>query len=646
MPNIKFSNNRSVYFDSPVTVLDVAKTIDFFSKKKILAGNIGNKFVDVNYLIDKDSFLSIITEDDNDAMFIIRHSMMHLLANVVKFLFPDVLLVSGSSVKEEFYYDFYYKRSFDLNDLHRIENKMYEFVKNNYSIERIEFNYIEAISFFKEKKEIYKVKIIKKISKSSVFSLYKQGDFADLCRGPQVPFTGYLNFFKLIKVSGAYWKGNSENEMLQRIYGVVFKTKSDLDLYFKNIENLKSKDHRKLGIKLDLFHFQDIAPGMVFWHEKGLLILNLIKTYLRDLLCKNKYQEIKTPQLIDKKLWELSGHYRNFNKEMFFINTNKRSYAIKPMSCPCHVQIYNQKIHSYKELPIKFSEFGNCHRNEPSGSLHGLMRLRNMIQDDAHIFCTEKQLQNEIVDIINIIELVYMDFGFSNIQYDLAFRPKKRIGSDSIWDIAESSLKDSLIYKNIKWNGINNKGSFYGPKIECSLLDNFGRIWQCGTIQIDFFMPKNLGAMYISSNNKYEIPVMIHRAILGSLERFLGILIEHYSGSFPFWLSPVQVVILPISEKQYNYATKITKILQKEGIRVACNLERERINLKIYKYTIEKIPCLIIVGDEEKKNNMVSIRTREGINLGLMNVDLMCNFLKHAVALKAKAKCLGDINYY
>ncbi len=636
MPNIKLPDGNVRHFEVPVTVYDVAFQISPGLAKAALAGRVNGLLVDTSYLILSDSDLMIITEKQEEALEVIRHSTAHLLAQAVKTLFPKAQVTIGPVIDDGFYYDFSFERPFTPEDLALIENKMQELAKANIPITRRELPRDEAIAYFKSLGEEYKAKIIADIPQGEVLSLYRQGDFEDLCRGPHVPSTGFLKAFKLTKLAGAYWRGNSDNEMLQRVYGTAWTDKKSLADYLFRLEEAEKRDHRKLGKALDLFHFQEIAPGMVFWHPKGWTIYQELERYMRERLADFGYQEIKTPQLVDKVLWEKSGHWANFREEMFVTETDNREYAVKPMNCPCHVQVYNQGLKSYRDLPLRLSEFGNCHRCEPSGSLHGLMRVRNMVQDDAHIFCTEEQIQSEVAMMLELVQSVYADFGFPEIKYRLALRPEKRVGSDEVWEKAENALKYAMQGRNIEWVDAPGEGAFYGPKIECSLSDCLGRIWQCGTIQVDFSMPTRLEATYIAEDGSKQIPVMLHRAILGSFERFMGILIEHYAGKFPLWLSPIQSIVLTISEKQNEYAEKVSQILQKRGIRNQFDLRNEKIGFKIREHTLQKIPYLLVIGDKEVESGQVSVRTREGLDLGSMTIDAICDTLLHEIAQKGK----------
>lgn len=631
MPNIKLPDGSVKFFEHPLTIHSVAESISPSLAKAALAGRVDGRLVDLSYLLTKDCALVIITEKDPESLEIIRHSTAHLLAQAVKILFPSAQVTIGPVIEDGFYYDFAFERAFTPEDLERIEAKMQELAKANYPVSRRELPRDEAIRYFRDLGEEYKAKIIEDIPANETLSLYRQGDFEDLCRGPHVPSTGRLKAFKLTKLAGAYWRGDARNEMLQRVYGTAWADKKSLDDYLFRIEEAEKRDHRKLGKALDLFHFQEIAPGMVFWHAKGWTVYQILEQYMRGRLQEFGYQEIKTPQLVDKVLWENSGHWDNFRDNMFITETENRLYAVKPMSCPCHIQVYNYGLKSYRDLPLRMAEFGNCHRCEPSGSLHGLMRVRNFVQDDGHIFCTEDQIQSEVSMLLELVESVYADFGFPDIIYRLALRPEKRVGSDATWDKAEKALKQAMQDKKIKWTDAPGEGAFYGPKIECSLADSIGRIWQCGTIQVDFSMPERLGAQFIAEDGSRQVPVMIHRAILGTFERFMGILIEHYAGNLPLWLTPTQVAVLTISEKQNEYASKISQILQNKGIRANFDLRNEKIGFKIREHTLQKVPYLLIIGDKEVEQNQVTLRSREGKDLGAMSIDTVFDKLQKEI---------------
>jgi len=634
MPNISLPDGQVKHYEHSLTAAQVAASISPSLAKAAIAAVIDGRLVDTSFLIQQDCTLAIVTEKHEAALEVIRHSTAHLLAQAVKQLFPEAQVTIGPVIEDGFYYDFSFSRPFTPEDLKQIESTMQELAKADYPISRRELPRDEAIAYFEGLNEHYKAQIIRDIPQGETLSLYKQGNFEDLCRGPHVPSTSFLKAFKLTKLAGAYWRGDHRNEMLQRIYGTAWADKKSLETYLTRLEEAEKRDHRKLGKALDLFHFQDIAPGMVFWHPKGWTIYQLLEQYMRGRLQDFGYQEVRTPQLVDKSLWEKSGHWANFRDEMFVTETENRQYAVKPMNCPCHVQIYNNGLKSYRDLPLRLSEFGNCHRSEPSGALHGLMRVRNFVQDDAHIFCTEDQIQSEVSKLLSLVQSVYKDFGFKEIKYRLALRPEKRVGHDSVWDKAENALKQAMRDLNIEWVDAPGEGAFYGPKIECSLADCLGRIWQCGTVQVDFSMPERLDADYVAEDGSKKHPVMIHRAILGTFERFMGILIEHNAGLFPLWLAPVQAIVLTISEKQDAFARELTQILQKRGFRVNFDLRNEKIGFKIREHTLQKIPYLLIIGDKEVENRTVSLRTREGEDLGLLKIDALCDMLHQKIAEK------------
>ncbi|MCR9192671.1 MAG: threonine--tRNA ligase [Gammaproteobacteria bacterium] len=634
MPEIRLPNGQSKPYDHPVTVLEVAKDISPSLGKAALAGQVNGQMVDLAHLLNEDCTLVIITDKNPEGLEVIRHSTAHLLAQAVKILFPNAQVTIGPVIEDGFYYDFAFERPFVPEDLAKIEAKMTELAKANQPITRRELPRQEAIDYFLSLGESYKAKIIQDLPDSETLSLYRQGDFEDLCRGPHVPSTGKLKAFKLTKLAGAYWRGDANNEMLQRIYGTAWPDKAALDNYLFRIEEAEKRDHRKLGKALDLFHFQELAPGMVFWHPNGWIIYQEIEQYLRQKLQTSGYQEIKTPQLVDKVLWEKSGHWDNFRDQMFMTETENRQYAVKPMNCPCHVQVYNQGVKSYRDLPLRLSEFGSCHRSEPSGALHGLMRVRGFTQDDAHVFCTREQIQSETLKILDLVEKIYKDFGFDKITYRLARRPELRVGSDEIWDSAESALQEALDTKQIEWLDAPGEGAFYGPKIECSLSDCLGRIWQCGTIQVDFSMPNRLGASYIAEDGSKQVPVMVHRALLGSFERFIGILIEHYAGRFPLWLAPTQIVVLTISEKHDTYAKKVHAALQDAGIRAAIDLRNEKIGFKIREHTLINVPYMLIIGDKEMDSSQVTLRMRTGEDLGMVTIESVCDKMRQEITTK------------
>ncbi|MDR4519523.1 MAG: threonine--tRNA ligase [Nitrosomonas sp.] len=634
MTVIRLPDGSERVFEHPVTVMDVAASIGTGLARAAIAGKINGKLVDLDRLIKEDSELTIITEKDAEGLEIIRHSSAHLLAHAVKELFPEVQVTIGPVIEDGFYYDFSYKRPFTPEDLDAIEHRMLEISKRNIKIERKVWERSAAISFFKQLGEHYKAQIIESIPGEEDLTLYTQGNFTDLCRGPHVPNTSKLKIFKLMKVAGAYWRGDSKNEMLQRIYGTAWTTKNDQNDYLHKLEEAEKRDHRKIGKQLDLFHTQDEAPGMVFWHPKGWILWQQIEQYMRCVQNENEYQEIRTPQILDKELWKQSGHWDNFRENMFITDTEDRSFAIKPMNCPGHVQIFKQGLRSYRDLPMRLAEFGSCHRNEASGALHGIMRVRGFTQDDAHIFCTEDQIQGEVVKFINLLKFVYADFGFKDILVKLSTRPIKRVGTDNQWDKSESALEAALDQAGLEWELQPGEGAFYGPKIEFALKDCIGRIWQCGTLQLDFSMPERLGAEYVAEDNTRQVPVMLHRAILGSLERFIGILIEHYAGVFPLWLAPIQVAVLNISKGQAEYVEKVTRELKRCGFRVIQDLRNEKITYKIREHSLQKLPYQIIVGDAEVNANLVSVRIRGGEDLGQMSLENLIKRLKKEVELK------------
>lgn len=621
-------------FDSPVTVAQVASAIAPSLAKSALAGKLNGRLVDTATLINSDSSLSIITDQSIEGVEIIRHSTAHLLAHAVKILFPDAQVTIGPVIDKGFYYDFSYKRSFTNEDLALIEAKMIELSKQNHLITRKEYSRDEAIDFFKQINEWYKADIIASIPIDQPVSLYSQGEFTDLCRGPHVPNTGKLKVFKLMKLAGAYWRGDSKNEMLQRIYGTAWAKKEDQETYLNNLLEAEKRDHRKLGRELHLFHIDDHAPGTVFWHPNGWRIWQEIEQYMRQIYQNYGYQEVKGPQIIDKGLWEKTGHWDKYRDNMFITDSEKREYALKPMNCPGHILIYNQGLRSYKDLPLRFGEFGQCHRNEPSGGLHGIMRVRGFTQDDGHIFCTHWQLESEVINFHTLVMKVYADFGFTDITVKLATRPTMRIGSEESWDFSENALRQAILSSGVILEELPGEGAFYGPKIEYHLRDSLGRSWQCGTMQIDSNMPERLGAEYVDSDNSRKVPMMLHRAILGSLERFIGILTEHYAGAFPAWLAPYQVVVCNISESSQVYAEHIAKELKQQGFRSISDTRGEKITLKIREHSLQKLPFIVVVGDKEAANNHVSVRGRGGIDLGNMTVTAFKEYLNQAVTTK------------
>ncbi|MFZ4504454.1 MAG: threonine--tRNA ligase [Methylovulum sp.] len=621
MPIITLPDGSQRNFDHAISVMDVAASIGAGLAKATLAAKIDNNLVDASTIIDKDVVLQLITSKDEDGLEVMRHSTAHLLAQAVKQLFPHAQVTIGPVIENGFYYDFSYERPFTPEDLTAIEDKMRQLVAEDHPITRSILSRDEAVQFFSDLGECYKAEIISSIPEDQSLTLYKQAEFTDLCRGPHVPSTGKLGAFKLMKIAGAYWRGNSNNEMLQRIYGTVWRDKKELQAYLERLEEAEKRDHRKLAKTLDLFHSQEEAPGMVFWHEKGWLIYQQVEQFIREKLRNNGYAEVKTPQVVDRSLWEKSGHWEKFGNMIFTTHSEHRDYAIKPMNCPCHVQIYNQGIKSYRDLPVRLAEFGSCHRNEPSGTLHGLMRVRNFVQDDAHIFCTESQIQGEVSDFIDMLFDVYKAFGFEEVIVKLSTRPANRVGDDAVWDKAENALEVALNNKGLTWELQPGEGAFYGPKIEFSLKDCIGRVWQCGTIQVDFSMPIRLDAVYIAEDGSKQVPVMLHRAILGSLERFIGILIEQYAGYFPLWLSPIQVIILTIADRHADYALSVAQLLEKQAVRVKLDLRNEKIGFKIREHSMQKIPYLLIVGDKELEENVVTVRTQKGEDLGGLLID-------------------------
>jgi len=621
MPVITLPDGSQRSFDDPVSVYDVAASIGAGLARAALAGRVNGDLVDSSHVMESDSELAIVTDRDEDGLDIIRHSAAHLMAQAVKELFPSAQVTIGPNIEDGFYYDFSYERPFTIEDLVAIEAQMKKLVKADTPVERQVMERDEAVSFFREMGEEYKAEIIEDIPEDQHISLYQQGEFTDLCRGPHVPSTGRLKAFKLMKVAGAYWRGNSDNEMLQRIYGTAWKDKKELKAYLHRLEEAEKRDHRKIGKAQDLFHTQEEAPGMVFWHDKGWQIYIVIQDYIRAKLRNHGYQEVNTPQVLDRSLWEKSGHWDKFGDMIFATHSENREYAIKPMNCPAHIQIYNHGLKSYRDLPLRLAEFGSCHRNEPSGTLHGLMRVRNFVQDDAHIFCTEEQILSEVIAFNDLLFEVYKDFGFEDVLIKLSTRPDKRVGSDNTWDKAEKALEDALNETDLEWGLQPGEGAFYGPKIEYSLRDCLNRVWQLGTIQLDFSMPERLSAQYVAEDNSKQTPVMLHRAILGSLERFIGILIEHYAGALPLWLSPQQLVVMNITDRQAEYVEKVTQTVKKHGFRAEMDLRNEKIGFKIREHTLRRVPYLLVVGDREMGNGTVAVRSRSGEDLGSMSVE-------------------------
>ena len=635
MPNITLPDGSVRSFEHPVTVAEVAASIGAGLAKAALGGRVGARVVDLSHRIETDVELAIITDKSAEGLEVIRHSTAHLLAHAVKELFPDAQVTIGPVIENGFYYDFSYKRPFTPEDIAAIEQRMNEIAKREVAVSREVWPRDKAVEFFKGIGEHYKAEIIASIPSTEDVSLYRQGDFIDLCRGPHVPSTGKLKVFKLTKLAGAYWRGDSKNEMLQRVYGTAWAKKDELDAYLHMIEEAEKRDHRKLGRQLDLFHLQDEAPGMVFWHAKGWTLWQQIEQYLRKTLDEHGYAEVKTPQIVDRSLWEKSGHWGMYADLMFTTQSEKRDYAVKPMNCPCHIQIFNQGLKSYRDLPLRMAEFGSCHRNEPSGSLHGIMRVRNFVQDDAHIFCAENQVQAESAAFIRLLQEVYADFGFTDVLVKLSTRPEKRVGTDEQWDAAEAALAAALEAQSLEYELQPGEGAFYGPKIEFSLKDSLGRVWQCGTLQLDFNLPVRLGAEYVDEDNTKKVPVMLHRAVLGSLERFIGILIENHAGAMPLWLAPVQAVVANISEGQADYAADVVKKLRKAGFRVEADLRNEKINYKIREHSVQKLPYQIVIGDKEKAAGLVAVRARGGQDLGQMSLDSLIECWRREIEAKA-----------
>ena len=632
MPTIHLPDGTQRDFPHPVTVADVAADIGAGLAKAALAGKVDGKLVDTSYRIDRDVDLEIVTDKNDEGLEVIRHSTAHLLAQAVKELFPQAQVTIGPVIDNGFYYDFAFERAFTPEDLARIEKKMDEIASRDLQVQRQVMPRDEAVAFFRDMGEEYKARIIEDIPKGEDISLYRQGAFIDLCRGPHVPSTGKLKAFKLMKLAGAYWRGDSRNEMLQRIYGTAWRNKKELKDYLHRLEEAEKRDHRRIAKAMGLFHVQEEAPGMVFWHDAGWQIYLTIQDYIRAKLRTHGYQEVHTPNLADRILWEKSGHWEKFRDDMFVTESENRTFAIKPMNCPCHIQIYNQGLKSYRDLPLRMAEFGSCHRNEPSGTLHGLMRVRGFTQDDAHIFCTENQVQAEVSAFIDLLFEVYRDFGFDEVIIKLSTRPEQRVGSDAVWDKAEHALETALNAKGLEWVLQPGEGAFYGPKIEFSLKDCLERVWQLGTIQVDFSMPGRLGAEYVAEDGSRQTPVMLHRAILGSLERFIGILIEHHAGAFPAWLAPTHAVVANITDRQADYVRQVEEFMQNQGFRVRSDLRNEKIGFKIREHTLQRVPYLLIVGDREVESGSVAVRTRSGEDLGSMSLEKFGDRLSAEIA--------------
>ena len=635
MPDIKLPDGSIRSFEQAVTIAEVAASIGAGLARAALAGKVNGVLVDTSFRIEEDADLAIVTDKDPEGLEVIRHSTAHLLAYAVKELFPDAQVTIGPVIENGFFYDFAYKRPFTLEDLAAIEKRMAELAKKDIPVCREVLGRDEAIEFFLAKGEKYKAELIGAIPVGEQVSLYREGDFVDLCRGPHVPTTAKLKIFKLMKLAGAYWRGDHRNEQLQRIYGTAWAKKEDLEAYLHMLEEAEKRDHRRLGKQFDLFHMQEEAPGLVFWHPKGWAIWQEIEQYMRAVYRNNGYQEVRCPQILDKSLWERSGHWEHYKDAMFTTSSENRDYAVKPMNCPGHVQVFNADLRSYRELPLRYGEFGSCHRNEPAGALHGLMRVRGFVQDDGHIFCTEDQIEAEVTAFNSLVQKVYADFGFNDVAVKLALRPEGRVGSDEVWDKAEEALRGGLRASGLEWTELPGEGAFYGPKIEFHIKDAIGRSWQCGTMQVDFSMPGRLGAEYVAANDERKVPVMLHRAILGSLERFIGILIENFSGALPLWLAPVQAVVLNISEKQADYAAELAQKLHQVGFRAEADLRNEKITYKIREHSLNRLPYQLVVGDKEKAEGLVAVRTRGGQDLGQMSVDDLIKRLQNEVAARS-----------
>ncbi|MFW5955070.1 MAG: threonine--tRNA ligase [Guyparkeria sp.] len=632
MPTITLPDGSQRSYDHPVSLAEIASDIGPGLAKAAVAGKIDGKLVDLSRTVENDAEIAIVTAKDQEGVEIIRHSTAHLMAQAVKQLYPEAQVTIGPVIDQGFYYDFAFDRPFNDEDLEKIETRMRELAAEGDELERRVIERDDAVRFFKDLGEDYKVEIIKDIPGEEQLTLYTQGDFTDLCRGPHVPHTNKLKAFKLLKVAGAYWRGDSDNEMLTRVYGTAFASEKELKRYLKQREEAEKRDHRRLGKQLDLFHFQEEAPGLVFWHPRGWAIWQVIESYMRDVYKRSGYAEIKCPQILDVSLWKKSGHWDNYQENMFFTESEKRTYAVKPMNCPGHVQVFNHGLHSYRDLPIRYGEFGSCHRNEPSGALHGILRVRGFTQDDGHIFCTEKQIEPEVRAFHGQALEVYETFGFTDVQVKIATRPDKRMGSDEVWDEAEEALRSALRAANVEWEELPGEGAFYGPKIEYHLSDAIGRTWQLGTIQVDFMMPERLGATYVDEHSERKHPVMLHRAIVGSMERFIGILIEHHAGQMPTWLAPVQAVTMGITDRHAEYVGQVAERLKAAGLRAEADLRNEKVGFKIREHTLERVPYLLVAGDREIDADSVSVRTRSGEDLGSIKVDELIERLKGEIA--------------
>ena len=638
MVAITLPNGDIKQFDGQTSVMEVAQSIGAGLAKATVAGRVNGKLVDACDPITEDASVQIITPKDEEGVEIIRHSTAHLLGHAVKQLYPEVKMVIGPVIEEGFYYDIYSERPFTPEDMEKIEARMTQLINQDYDVIKKMTPRDEVIKVFQDRGETYKLRLIEDMPNETQMGLYYHQEYVDMCRGPHVPNTRFLKAFKLTKMSGAYWRGDAKNEQLQRIYGTAWADKKDLKAYIQRIEEAEKRDHRKIGKALDLFHMQEEAPGMVFWHPNGWTMWQVLEQYMRKVQKDNGYLEIKTPQIVDRSLWEKSGHWENYGDMMFTTHSEKRDYAIKPMNCPCHVQVFNQGLKSYRDLPLRLAEFGSCHRNEPSGSLHGIMRVRGFTQDDAHIFCSNEQIKQEAQDFIKLTLDVYKDFGFDDVQMKLSTRPEKRVGADELWDLAEKDLADALDNAGLDWQYLPGEGAFYGPNIEFSLKDCLGRVWQCGTLQLDFNLPERLGAEFVNEQGERERPVMLHRAILGSFERFIGMLIEHYAGWMPVWLAPQQVVVMNITDNQAEACQKVAEQLNQAGLRVITDLRNEKIGFKIRERTLERIPYMIVMGDKEVESNQVNVRTREGDNLGVMSIDAFIDLVNQATAQKGRVK--------
>ncbi len=638
MPVITLPDGSKKVFEKSVTVLEIAQSIGAGLAKATIAGKVNDVLLDATLPIEKDAEVVIITSKDKEGVEIIRHSFAHLIGHAVKQIYPNIKMAIGPVIEDGFYYDIFSEYRFTPDDLNKIEERINKLIKTNYDVEILQVSKKEAIKTFQERDETFKLKILEEIEDKGLINLYKHEEYIDMCRGPHVPNTSHLRYFKLLKLSGSYWRGNSENESLQRIYGTAWAKEKELNDYLKRIEEAEKRDHRKLGKKHSLFHIQEESPGMIFWHPNGWTIYQVLEKYIREILKKNDYLEIKTPQAVDKSLWEKSGHWEKFRDDMFTTASENRTYAIKPMNCPCHIQVFNQGLKSYKDLPIRLAEFGSCHRNEPSGALHGLMRVRNFTQDDAHIFCTEEQIQEEVSTFIDLVFEVYKTFGFDEIVIKLSTRPKKRVGSEEIWDKSEEALTKALDNKNLKWELQPGEGAFYGPKIEFSLKDCLNRVWQCGTIQVDFSMPIRLDATFVDIENEKRNPVMLHRAILGSFERFIGILIEQYEAKFPIWLAPYQIILLSITDRNIEKCLKFNELINNKGYRSKVDIRNEKIGYKIREATLGRVPLIAVIGDKEEEIDSVALRALDGTNLGIFNLPNLYKLMDELIAKKGRTE--------